>query len=101
MPSSGITCRTSCTIRCGVGGQLRRQLEPVDELRADGVEVHRLPNLRALNIVLPGALGRGVADSTSLDPQGKSLGEYLRSKVLQIPVAILDPDGLQAWTTAS
>ena len=75
--------------------------ELLSDVAADGVEVHRLPNLRALNIVLPGALGRGVADSTSLDPQGKSLGEYLRSKVLQIPVAILDPDGLQAWTTAS
>ncbi|MFM2437963.1 MAG: hypothetical protein RLZ55_780, partial [Actinomycetota bacterium] len=67
----------------------------------DGVQVHRLPHLRAINIVLPGALGRGVADSTSLDPQAKGLAEYLRAKVLDVPVSILDPDGLQAWSSTS
>ena len=46
------------------------------------VVVHRLPNLRALNIVLVGYLGEGVASSTSFDPQAKGLGEYLRSRSL-------------------
>ncbi len=44
--------------------------------------IHRyeLPNLRALNFVLVGYLGEGVASSTSFDPQAKGLGEYLRSR---------------------
>ena len=58
---------------------------------ADGVEIHRFANLRAINIVLPGALGRGVADSTSPDPQAKSLGEYLRSREVDVPVSLFEP----------
>ena len=44
--------------------------------------IHRyeLPNLRALNFVLVGYLGEGVASSTAFDPQAKGLGEYLRSR---------------------
>jgi Acyclic terpene utilisation family protein AtuA len=42
--------------------------------------IHHLPNLRALNIVLIGYLGEGVASSTAFDPQAKGLGEYLRSR---------------------
>jgi hypothetical protein len=44
------------------------------------VDVHPLPNLRAVNVVIRGLLGRGVADSTSLDPQAKGLGEHLRAR---------------------
>lgn len=44
------------------------------------VEVHALPNLRAVNVVIHGLLGRGVADSTSLDPQAKGLAEHLRAR---------------------
>ena len=46
------------------------------------LDVHRyeLPNLRALNFVLVGYLGEGVASSTAFDPQAKGLGEYLRSR---------------------
>ena len=45
--------------------------------------IHRyeLPNLRALNFVLVGYLGEGVASSTAFDPQAKGLGEYLRSRL--------------------
>ena len=44
--------------------------------------IHRyeLPNLRALNFVLVGYLGEGVASSTAFDAQAKGLGEYLRSR---------------------
>ena len=38
---------------------------------------HVLPNLRALNFVVDGILGEGVAASTRFDPQGKALGEWL------------------------
>jgi hypothetical protein len=42
-----------------------------------------LPNLRALNFVLVGYLGEGVASNTSFDAQAKGLGEYLRSRPWQ------------------
>ena len=48
-----------------------------------GLEVRRyeLPNLLAVNFVIVGFLGRGVASSTSFDAQAKGLGEYLRSRI--------------------
>lgn len=50
---------------------------------AAALEVRRyeLPNLHALNFVIVGLLGDGVASSTAFDPQAKGLGEYLRSRV--------------------
>jgi hypothetical protein len=55
------------------------------------LEIHRfeLPNLNALNFVIVGLLGEGVASSTRFDPQAKSLGEFLRSRVVPIPQALL------------
>ncbi|WP_433506537.1 acyclic terpene utilization AtuA family protein [Pseudonocardia halophobica] len=53
------------------------------------IDVHPLPNLRALNVVVHGILGEGVASSTRPDPQAKGLGEYLRSRVVEIPEALL------------
>ena len=44
------------------------------------IDVHPLPNLRAVNVVIRGLLGSGVADSTSLDPQAKGLAEHLRAR---------------------
>ena len=64
--------------------------ELLGDVHADAIEIHRFPHLRAINIVLPGALGRGVADSDSIDPQAKSLAEYLRAKVVQVPVEFLE-----------
>jgi hypothetical protein len=58
---------------------------------ADGLEIRRfaLPNLRALNFVVVGLLGDGVASSTRPDPQAKALGEFLRSRVVPVPVELL------------
>jgi hypothetical protein len=53
------------------------------------IEVHELANLRALNVVVHGILGDGVASSTRPDPQAKGLGEYLRSRVVDIPESLL------------
>ena len=44
------------------------------------IQRHELPNLLALNFVIVGYLGRGVASSTAFDAQAKGLGEYLRSR---------------------
>ncbi len=76
-------------------------LEPfltIERLRAllpeaDGLEIRRyaLPNLRAVNFVIVGLLGEGVASSTRLDPQAKALGEFLRSRLVPVPLALLPP----------
>ena len=50
--------------------------------RRTTIDVHPLPNLHAVNVVIHGLLGRGVADSTSLDPQAKGLGEQLRARIV-------------------
>ena len=57
------------------------------------IERYRLPNLLALNFVVVGLLGRGVAASTRLDPQAKALGEELRAALADIPEALLGPPG--------
>jgi Acyclic terpene utilisation family protein AtuA len=61
---------------------------------AADLEVRRyeLPNLCALNFVVVGLLGLGVAASTRPDPQAKGLGEYLRSRHVDIPAGLLPPD---------
>jgi hypothetical protein len=53
------------------------------------VTVHPLPNLRAVNVVIEGLLGKGVAASTRFDPQGKAVGEWLRSRVVDVPEELL------------
>jgi len=58
---------------------------------AASLEVRRyeFPNLRAVNFVIVGLLGEGVASSTRFDPQAKSLGEYLRSRIVELPASLL------------
>ncbi|MGA4993236.1 acyclic terpene utilization AtuA family protein [Nonomuraea bangladeshensis] len=63
------------------------------ELAAYRVERHELPNLRALNFVVHGLLGRGVAASTRMDPQAKALGEELRAQVVDVPSALARQPG--------
>jgi hypothetical protein len=48
-----------------------------------------MPNLLALNFVITGLLGRGVAASTRTDPQAKGLGEYVRAKWVDVPSTLL------------
>ena len=55
------------------------------ETAALPVHRHVLPNLRALNFVIEGLLGEGVASSTRFDPQAKALGEWLRSRTVDLP----------------
>ena len=68
----------------------------VDRLRellpeAAGLPVTRylLPNLRAVNFVIEGILGQGVAAGARFDPQAKALGEWLRSRYVDVPEALL------------
>ncbi len=68
--------------------RLRALIPDAAELEIDRYE---LPNLFALNFVLRGFLGEGVAASLSLDPQAKGLGEYFRAQEAPIPRRLMDP----------
>jgi hypothetical protein len=60
------------------------------ETRELDVDRFAFPNLLAINFVVKGLLGDGVAASLRSDPQAKSLGEYLRAKLVPIPVSLLE-----------
>lgn len=64
-----------------------RLRELLPEAKDLDVERHPLPNLGAINFVLRGLLGQGVAASTRFDPQAKALGEWLRSRHVDVPEA--------------
>ena len=53
------------------------------------IQRHALPSLRALNFVVEGILGDGVASSVRFDAQAKGLGEYVRSRFVEIPERLL------------
>ena len=57
---------------------------------------HVLPNLRAVNFVIEGILGQGVAYQARFDPQAKGLGEWLRSRHVDIPEELLP---VSIWNT--
>ena len=50
---------------------------------------HLLPNMRAINFVIEGILGEGVAYQARFDPQAKGLGEWLRTRHLDIPEELI------------
>ena len=60
------------------------------ECRDLAVDIHPLPNLRAINIVIHAILGRGVAESSRVDPQAKGLGEHLRARLVDIPASLIE-----------
>ena len=66
--------------------RLRELLPEAAPLRVDR---HRLPNIWSLNFVIHGLLGDGVAASDRQDPQAKSLGEWLRARMVEVPEDLL------------
>ncbi len=50
---------------------------------------HVLPNLRAVNFVVSDILGDGVASNARHDPQAKAIGEWLRSRLVDVPEELL------------
>jgi hypothetical protein len=56
------------------------------------VDRHALPNLRGLSFVLTGYLAPSGSANLSLDQIGKSLGEFLRARHVDVPVALLSAD---------
>ncbi len=66
--------------------RLRELLPDVASLE---VERFDFPRLRAMNFVIHRLLDDGVASTLRVDPQAKGLGEYLRAKLVEVPVALL------------
>jgi hypothetical protein len=64
---------------------LDRVRELLPETAGLDLERHVLANLRAVNVVIRGLLGEGVAYNARFDPQAKALGELLRSRVVELP----------------
>jgi hypothetical protein len=74
---------------------LERELT-VDRLRAlfpdlapYAIDRAMLPNLHAANFTIRGILGDGVAASTRSDPQAKTLGEYVRARIVELPEELI------------
>jgi hypothetical protein len=57
------------------------------------VSRYPLPNLRAVNFVVHGILGWGVASNLRLDSQAKGMAERLRSHVVRVPSSLLEHGG--------
>ncbi|MFI5499897.1 acyclic terpene utilization AtuA family protein [Nocardia asteroides] len=68
-------------------------VEKLQELLPETAELtvtrHVLPNLRAVNFIISGLLGKGVAYQARFDPQAKGLGEWLRSRHIDMPTELL------------
>ena len=67
-----------------------RLAELLPETASLEVTREELANVRAVLFQLPGLLGQGVAAATRFDPQAKAVGEWLRSRHVDAPVALLD-----------
>jgi hypothetical protein len=72
--------------------EMLRELLP--EAAALPVTRYALPNLRAVNFVIEGILGEGVAAAARFDPQAKAVGEWLRSRHVDVPVELLGDGSL-------
>jgi hypothetical protein len=68
---------------------VQRLRELLPETASLPVQRHVLPNLRAVNFVVEGLLGQGVASQHRFDPQAKALGEWLRSRRVDVPESLL------------
>ncbi|MDV6014070.1 acyclic terpene utilization AtuA family protein [Haloechinothrix sp. LS1_15] len=66
--------------------ELRRLLPETADLE---VRRYALPNLYAVNFVISGLLGDGVASQARFDPQAKALGEWLRARYVDVPEELL------------
>jgi len=86
----GLWCRTDEAYEWLAGTLTVEAFKTLLPEAAD-LEVRRfeLPNLRALNFVVVGILGEGVASSVRPDPQAKGLAELVRAQLIDIPRSLL------------
>jgi hypothetical protein len=68
------------------------RLRQLLSLRQDvGVEVHEMANLSGLLVILKGYFGESGSGNIALDPIGKGLGEFLRARLADVPVELVEP----------
>ena len=65
------------------------------------VSRYPLPNLRAVNFVVHGILGWGVASNLRLDTQAKGMAERLRSHTVRVPASFVERGGPAARHAAA
>jgi hypothetical protein len=58
------------------------------------IDRYEMPNLKAMNFYIHGILGDGVSANNRLDGQAKSLGEYIRSRTIEVPADLAAEVGL-------
>ncbi|TDW71263.1 acyclic terpene utilization AtuA family protein [Kribbella pratensis] len=71
------------TLTVSLFKQLLPETQPLTVTR------YLLPNLWAVNFVVEGLLGEGVAAQARFDPQAKAVGEWLRSRYVDVPEVLL------------
>ncbi len=59
------------------------------EVEPFAVSRYHMANLRAVNFVVHGILGWGVASNLRMDTQAKGLGELLRSRLIDVPASLV------------
>ena len=67
--------------------RLKQLLPDIDNFPIDRYE---LANIKSLNFYIHEILQDGVSSNTRMDAQAKSLGEYLRAKLIDVPVEIIE-----------
>ena len=68
---------------------VERLADLLPETAALRIDRHRFPRIRALNFVVHDLLQEGVAASTRQDAQAKALGEWLRARIVDVPVDLI------------
>jgi len=68
---------------------VKKLKELLKDMSGYEIERYEFPNLFAVNFYIRGVLGEGVAASLRSDPQAKTLGEYLRAKMIEAPESIV------------
>lgn len=63
--------------------------ELLPDLKGFKIERFELANINSLNFYIHGILEDGVSSNNRKDGQAKSLGEYLRAKIIKVPKEIL------------
>jgi hypothetical protein len=63
--------------------------ELLPDLKGFKIERFELANINSLNFYIHGILEDGVSSNNRKDSQAKSLGEYLRAKIIKVPKEIL------------
>ncbi|MBJ7412235.1 MAG: DUF1446 domain-containing protein [Phenylobacterium sp.] len=70
-----------------------RLAELMPEAKDLRIERFELPNLQALNFVIHDLLDGGATETMRFDAQAKALGEYVRSRLVEVPSVLLTGEG--------